>query len=286
MSLPCQRAVLLASLICLTLPTGGADQKQVAPIPLTNVHAHNDYEHVHPLFDALACGFCSVEADINLVDGKLLVAHSLSAVKPDRTLQSLYLDPLRKRIAENGGRVYRDGPPVWLLIDFKTNPQTTYPVLRKILEQYADILTLWRNGTKQQGAVTAILTGDHPAEKLLASETVRYAAIDGVLRDLQTDPPADLVPWMSSQWSKTFRWRGRGQFPQAEAQKMREIVEQAHAQHRLVRFWGAPDNLATWKELLAAGVDLINTDDLRGAQRFLTQQRMKDVPLPGPNERS
>ena len=58
----------------------------------------------------------TVEADIHLVGGKLLVAHSRAAVKPDRTLQSLYLDPMKKRISENGGRLYRNGPPVWLIV--------------------------------------------------------------------------------------------------------------------------------------------------------------------------
>src|SRR5438128_1656766 len=32
------------------------------PTPLLHAHAHNDYEHTHPLFDALEQGFCSVEA--------------------------------------------------------------------------------------------------------------------------------------------------------------------------------------------------------------------------------
>ena len=44
--------------------------------PLTNAHAHNDYEHTRPLFDALDQGFNSVEADVFLVDGKLLVGHT------------------------------------------------------------------------------------------------------------------------------------------------------------------------------------------------------------------
>ena len=65
--------------------------------PLIHAHAHNDYEHTHPLFDALDHGFASVEADIHLVDGQLLVAHSRSEVNPERTLQALYLDPLRAR---------------------------------------------------------------------------------------------------------------------------------------------------------------------------------------------
>src|SRR5712672_4165891 len=66
------------------------------PKPLVRAHAHNDYEHQRPLFDALEHGFCSVEADIYLVDGKLLVAHDRSKVKPERTLEALYLDPLRE----------------------------------------------------------------------------------------------------------------------------------------------------------------------------------------------
>ena len=276
---PRARFLLASVLVTCFCSRVSAVDREGAPIPLTNVHAHNDYEHEHPLFDALACGFCSVEADINLVDGQLLVAHSLAATKPERTLQSLYLDPLRKRTAENGGRVYRDGPPVWLLIDFKTDPKTTYPVLRHILEQYGDILTIWRDGQVQQGAVIAILTGDHPPENLLAAEKVRYAAIDGKLEDLQTNPPADLVPWISGQWSRSFSWHGRADFPEPQRQKLREIVAKSHEQHRLVRFWGAPDNVTTWKELLAAGVDLINTDDLRGAQQFLLQQHKSQAQL-------
>ena len=86
---------------------------------ITGAHAHNDYVHVHPLFDALTNGFCSVEADIFLTNGQLLVAHTLKETQPGRTLQSLYLDPLRARIRQNGGRVYTNGPEFTLLIELK-----------------------------------------------------------------------------------------------------------------------------------------------------------------------
>src|SRR5438128_8490223 len=89
--------------------------------PLPQAHAHNDYEHKRPLWDALDRGFCSVEADIYLVNGQLLVAHSRQGVKPERTLQSLYLDPLRERVKKNGGRVYAGGPEVTLLVDIKSD---------------------------------------------------------------------------------------------------------------------------------------------------------------------
>lgn len=38
-------------------------------------HAHNDYAHDRPLHAAIENGFCSVEADIFLINGQLLVGH-------------------------------------------------------------------------------------------------------------------------------------------------------------------------------------------------------------------
>lgn len=261
--------VLVAALGSFAARAADEPSNAALPKPLTNVHAHNDYEHKRPLFDALDCGFCSVEADIHLVDGKLLVAHSRAAVKPGRTLQSLYLDPLRERVKKYHGRVYPAGPPFWLLIDFKNSPAEMYPVLRQVLIEYSDIMTTWEDGKIKQGAVTAVLTGSHPEESILAGEKVRYAAIDGVLDALLRNPSSDLVPWMSSQWSLSFKWRGDGAMPENEVQKLHEMVETAHKQGRLVRFWAAPDKINAWKTLRDAGVDLINTDDLKGAQEFL-----------------
>jgi glycerophosphoryl diester phosphodiesterase len=246
------------------------------PTPLVHAHAHNDYEHPRPLQDALDNGFCSVEADIHLVDGKLLVAHDRAHVRPDRTLQSLYLDPLRERARRNGGRVYPGGPPVVLLVDFKGDAREIWPVLFGVLKEYAPILTVWREGKAQDGAVTVILTGS--SHGLLAgaranADAVRFAAFDGILTDLDAAPllPADLVPWISTQWTKSFTWKGDGPFPDTERAKLRELVERAHAQKRQIRFWDAPDKSAAWSELRAAGVDWINSDDLPGLRAFFAR---------------
>jgi hypothetical protein len=239
------------------------------PKPLVQAHAHNDYEQKRPLLDALDNGFCSFEADIHLVNGQLLVAHNRSQVKTNRTLQSLYLDPLRERIRKNGGRVYAGGPECTLLIDFKSDWHSMYPVLRKALEQYSDILSTFRDGQKQTNAIIAIVTGNR-AKEMFAREIVRYAAYDGELSDLDSTAPATLIPWISSNWTHTFGWRGSGNFPESDRTKLKEIVRKAHEKGRKVRFWGAPDTPVFWRELLACEVDLINTDDLDGLERFLT----------------
>ena len=91
------------------------------------MHAHNDYEHARPLHDALARGFGSVEADIWLVDGALLVAHDRKALRPDRTLQALYLDPLRERVRTLGGRVQPGRDGFTLLVDVSQRPGRPTP---------------------------------------------------------------------------------------------------------------------------------------------------------------
>lgn len=253
--------------LLLVLLTAGILPGRADVVPLTRVHAHNDYEHRHPLFDALDQGFCSVEADINLVNGELLVAHNTNEVDPKKTLQSLYLDPLRKRIKANGGRVYKDGPECTLLIDFKTEAKPTYEALMKVLTQYRDILTIFRGDEKAPNAITVILTGNYP-RKLLAAEKERLAAGDGKVPDLTSNPPANLVPWISEHWTSFFKWRGRDPMPPDELKTLQKIIREAHEQGRKVRFWGSPDNPYFWKFMLEQGVDLINTDDLKGFQKF------------------
>jgi glycerophosphoryl diester phosphodiesterase len=245
-------------------------------VPLVRAHAHNDYEHERPLFDALDHGFCSAEVDIFLIDGELLVAHELSEVQEGRTLQSLYLDPLRGVIEQNDGRVYPDGPQFTLLIDVKTEANESYEVLRGVLGDYEDIMTTFGPGDQvNDGAITAIISGNR-AREMMEAEDIRYAAYDGRFGDLDTGVPASFIPLISDKWTKYFTWNGEGPMPEEERQNLSNIVETAHLQGQRVRFWATPDEPtpereAVWLELLAADVDLINTDDLEGLQEFLLE---------------
>ncbi len=239
---------------------------QVAALPAA--HAHNDYEHPRPLFDALDQGFGSIEADIHLVDGRLLVGHDKKSLRPERTLAGLYLDPLLARVQAHGGRVYRGGPTITLLVDVKTEAVATYAALHATLGRYAAMLTVFRDGMAAPGAITVILSGNR-ARAEVAAQPLRYVAIDGRLDDLTANPPTSLVPWVSENWQKVFTWKWTGPMPDADRTKLRELVTLAHAQHRRLRFWNTPDTPAAWRLLHEAGVDLINTDQLAALAGFL-----------------
>ncbi|MDB6059228.1 MAG: hypothetical protein JWO95_3072 [Verrucomicrobiales bacterium] len=253
------------------------------PVPLIHAHAHNDYEHRRPLLDALSHGFCSVEADIFLVNGQLLVAHKLEEVKPERTLQALYLDPLRKLAKEHHGKIFGNEPRFFLLIDIKSDFATLYPELRKVLEGYSDLLTRFKNGKVQTNAVTVVLTGGYSMATVVA-DTNRLAGVDGKLKDLASTQSNDQVLWISDSWKPTFTWKGKGNMPERERDHLRRVVEDAHAKGKLVRFWAAPQTKDAWTELAADGVDLLNADDLAGLEKFLLTNPYPGTLLDAPSQ--
>jgi glycerophosphoryl diester phosphodiesterase len=248
--------------------SGAAFADELGPEPQPRAHAHNDYEHPRPLLDALEQGFCNVEADVHLVDGELLVAHDANETNPDRTLRKLYLHPLQERVRSNGGRVYTDGPTFTLLVDFKSSGKETYAALENELRPFHEMLVRYENGKRHENAVEIIISGDRPTV-VVADQSVRFASIDGRLRDLDQLPQRHVIPLISDNWNLHFRWRGDGDLPAEESAKLRGLVKAAHEQGRRVRFWAIPDQANAWRIMADHGVDLINTDNLAGLAEFL-----------------
>jgi glycerophosphoryl diester phosphodiesterase len=241
------------------------------PVPVERAHAHNDYEHKRPLLDALSHGFCSVEADVWLVDGELSVAHDRDQVATGRTLESLYLKPLHERVRANGGRVHRDGPVFTLLIDFKSEAEATYVALKQALASHADMLTGFTRDAIQTNAVMVIVSGNRPIATMAAEED-RLASIDGRLSDLENLPPVSVMPLISDNWRNHFTWRGEGEFPDNERSKLSDLVTRVHAADRRLRLWAAPDVTEAWEAQFEAGVDSINTDKLEELATWLREQ--------------
>src|SRR5882672_9552941 len=108
--------------------------------PFPEAHAHNDYEHKRPLLDAIHYGFTSVEADIYLIDGKLLVSHVRPIFKAV-SLEQLYLAPLDSLLTLNHGKVYPgyEGP-FYLMIDIKSEGESAYAALKASLRRYPSLI--------------------------------------------------------------------------------------------------------------------------------------------------
>jgi hypothetical protein len=234
-------------------------------------HAHNDYRHPRPLFDALDHGFRSIEADVLLVGDELMVAHDRIEVRPGRTLGHLYLDPLLRLHREGHPALADDHPsgPLLLLVDFKTEAEPAYLRLKELLEPCRPMLTRFEGNRVVPGAVMVVVSGNRPVD-LMAREPERLAAADGRLSDLNREmSEPSLMPLVSDHWRSHFSWDGQGDMPEDERAHLHDIVARARARGHLLRFWATPEREALWRELVAAGVDYINTDRLGEVRDFL-----------------
>ncbi len=238
--------------------------------PLKNAHAHNDYEHERPLLDALSQGFTSIEVDIHLIDEELYVAHDRPLSRsPEKTLEALYLAPLKRLVEHQEGSVFPGfEQTLYLMIDIKTDAEKTFQVLYGQLSKYAKILSSGSNGHFIQGPVTIFLSGNRPIESVLR-QTPRLTGIDGRPADLATNYSAEFMPVVSDRYGKHFKWQGKGPMPKKEWEHLRALTTEAHQQGKKVRFWASPEKEVVWETLLQGGADLISTDQLKKLNAFL-----------------
>lgn len=239
-------------------------------VPLVGAHAHNDYNHDRPLLDALSNGFTSVEADVLLIDGELYVGHDLPEGTNDLpTLEEAYLLPLDSIIQVNAGFVFpgftRD---FYLMVDFKTEAEATYQVLKEQLLPYGKWLMPEEN---PQGRVNIFISGNRPIETILADKD-RLVALDGRPEDLGKGYSVAEMPVISQAFYKYSDWDGIGKIPDLDKKNIEALVSATHKEGKMLRLWANPDTPGGWAAFRQLGVDIINTDNLEDLRNFLLSQ--------------
>ena len=236
----------------------------------TLIHSHNDYVHSRPFEEAYQAGVASIEADVWLVDGVLYVAHDQEDITKERTLLTLYLEPIRTAIQHNQGKAYPDGRPFQLLVDLKNDGQQSLKALTKLIEDQG--LSSCFDLTNHPEAARLTITGDAvPAD--LWNSFPPYVFFDGRPGRVLTEEQQDRVP-LVSQNKKTFtRWNGFGRMSEEDKEKIRSAVKAAHDQGTLFRLWGFPDTPRAWDLSVSLGIDYINTDHPAQAAEWLTSRQ-------------
>ena len=159
--------------------------RDIMPVPC---HSHNDYWRRVPLFSAIEAGCIGVEADIWLFDDELYVGHSVASLTRNRTLDSLYINPLLDILSKQNPRstilpddisqphgVFDTDPEqsLILLIDFKTSGSALWPHVQSALQPLREKNYMTRfNGTKMiPGPITVVGTGNTPFDLVSSEET-------------------------------------------------------------------------------------------------------------------
>ncbi|KAJ3875242.1 hypothetical protein F5051DRAFT_414620 [Lentinula edodes] len=255
------------------------------------IHSHNDYWRDVPLLTALSFGVVSVEADVWFINNTLFVGHELAALTPDRTFESLYIQPLLAILARqnpvnaftanqtslNGVFDTSGGTSLQLLIDMKTDGNSTLAPVVQALEPLRQLkyLTTFVNDTLTLSAITAVGTGNTPLDgiKALSPRDVFFDAPLTELNDPITTYNVTLSPLASTDYEPAIGWHGIGNISEAQLGNLTTFINDAHSRGIKARFWDTPGwpiqaRHAVWEQLLNAGADWLNADDLEAASQF------------------
>ncbi|TMU57535.1 phosphatidylinositol-specific phospholipase C/glycerophosphodiester phosphodiesterase family protein [Flagellimonas algicola] len=250
------RSIKIALLFFQSVLTLGIAQTNVG------IHSHNDYEQRIPFWDAFSAGAKSIEADVFLVEGKLFVAHEEENIRPERTLETVYLLPL-KRAEQMYGRKSLD---FQLMIDVKSEAYTTLKAIVELLEKYRPYLKPYN-----KTGVSIVISGNRPHEKDYANYP------DFILFDCQdiSGMPQQMWPkvaMISTSFRNFSKWNGTEDILVRDEKKVRGFVETAREFSKPIRFWATPDTEKAWHKLLSWGVSYINTDNPEEVQVYLKKK--------------
>ena len=228
------------------------------------IHSHNDYARRAPFWQAYSQQVYSIEADLFLHDGQLLVGHEVEDLTPDMSFERLYVEPLRTLFARNGGRAYKNSDRrLQLMVELKSE---TEPTLRAVAELLGRTPEVFDPATNPE-AVRVVVTGRVPAPADFA-EYPRWISFDGVWDGAYTPEQLERVALVSADFRDFSQWNGKGSIIPAELREVERVIDRAHGWGKPVRFWNAPEGTTVYYTFYDLGIDYINTDRPEQAAAF------------------
>lgn len=221
------------------------------------IHAHNDYQQVVPLTNALHNEAYSIEADVYLTSRGLVVAHDRKDTAAAPLLVSLYLQPIIKLFKQHDGRISHSKTytPV-LMIDVKDNGEAVIATLIQLVATHRFVFDRLVNAM----AVQLVISGNRGAVSTWASYP-SYIFFDGRPYEVYDSATLQRVAFISDNYNNYVS-------KEDSTSRIAALVKKVHGMGKLLRLWATPDNAAAWQRLQQLGVDIINTDMVEECREF------------------
>ncbi|MBR0285700.1 MAG: alkaline phosphatase [Bacteroidales bacterium] len=244
--------LVLAALLPLTL----AAQQPVI------LHSHNDYNRTAPFWEAYSQHCQSIEADVFLHNGELLVGHEVEDLKPENSFLRLYVDPIVRTFRANGGKMWAGSQDrLMLLVELKSATEPTLTEVIEQLEEFPDVFCC------PEGVKVAI-TGNTPSKDHFR-DYPEWVGFDGDIRETYTWAQLERVALVSNSFRMfAKKWNGKGRMIDPELNAVKDAIAKVHSWGKPIRFWEAPEGTTAYFTFWKLGVDIINTDKPAVAHLF------------------
>ncbi len=253
-------------LTILLLPIlAGAGLSMQAQRPIL-LHSHNDYKRTVPFWEAYSQHCNSIEADVFLYEGRLLVGHDIEDLSPERSFEALYVKPAVQAFRSAGGRAWADSPEkLQLMVELKSESGPTLDKVVSVLSEYPDVFG-------PEDGIGIVITGNVPSPEDFRRYP-EYISFDGEIGDdftlAYTPEQFRRVALVSADFRRFARkWNGKGNFVRADYQPLHQAIDAVHAAGKPVRFWNAPEGTTVYFTFLRLGIDYLNTDRPATASLF------------------
>ncbi len=244
--------IVLAALLPLTL----AAQQPVI------LHSHNDYNRTAPFWEAYSQHCQSIEADVFLHNGEILVGHEVEDLKPENSFLRLYVDPIVRTFRANGGKMWAGSQDrLMLLVELKSATEPTLTEVIEQLEEFPDVFC------SPEGVKVAI-TGNTPSKEHFR-DYPEWVGFDGDIRETYTWAQLERVALVSNSFRMfAKKWNGKGRMIDPELNAVKDAIAKVHSWGKPIRFWEAPEGTTAYFTFWKLGVDIINTDKPAVAHLF------------------
>ena len=181
----------------------------------------------------------------------------------------MYLKPLVEIIKERG-YLYKETPLI-LMMDFKTNSDSTLPLLLEAIKPYQEYFSYYDKGADSVilKDLQLVISGRGFSYSQVENDDSIFVFLDGGVSACETNFPSKLVPRGSARYGGIFSWKGKGDMPEKELEKLRSMVAEAALCNKRLRFYAMPANERIWKVFLNEGAYWINVDNILRFHTFL-----------------
>ncbi|MCF7568800.1 alkaline phosphatase [Sabulilitoribacter arenilitoris] len=245
--------IIFYLLIC-SIQFGSAQEEYFSKF---QIHSHNDYQQSVPFWNAYANGLTSIEVDVFLEHDVLYVTHDQEDIIENRTIENLYLQPIKEVIS----LMYGSQEKLQLLVDIKSKAEKTLEKLVVVLKNYPEIIN--------NENIKIVISGNRPSIEKYPNYPKFIHFDHQNLESIEDTKILDKIALISLNFRKFSVWNGKGRLTADDYKKVKSTIDKAHSFGKPFRFWATPDSKSAWKAFSDMGVDFINTDMPNKASIYL-----------------
>lgn len=228
------------------------------------IHSHNDYRRRVPFYQAYSQGVYSIEVDLFLHEGRLLIAHDPEDVEMGLTFEALYVNPIVELYARNGGCAWAGSDEHFqLMVELVTETEPTLREVERVLGRYPEVF----DPSVNPNAVRVTITGRVPQPSQFALYPA-WISFDGQYGTEYTPDQMERVALLSAHFRNYSTWNGKGSIVPDEYEALMKVVEYSHSIGKPIRFWDAPEGVTVYYTFYNMGIDYMNTDRPEACAEF------------------